>query len=260
MRRWRRSRRTRTTRTRTTRTRTRTTRTTRTRTGTQRRLTRATRTMSTTTTRWRRRRSRKTTSTRRRRTSRKWRRTMTTTLTSISLSYRSVGGGACFWTGGCQDHLVCFHLLAILTGQGDISKVLGSLNWPKKKFQIIWLHLLAGCWWLLQMKQAVMILWITWAVWEEPPTPLCQGPPRHFLIQPSNLKEEKPLCTWLVPLVDVDCTKVGFQLAPDVPTWSQPSRSLSLSTPCLWSPPLPPSSTQKNARILDAKIGKKVYI
>ena len=164
-----------------------------------------------------------------------------------SLSYRSVGGGACFWTGGCQDHLVCFHLLAILTGQGDISKVLGSLNWPKKKFQIIWLHLLAGCWWLLQMKQAVMILWITWAVWEEPPTPLCQGPPRHFLIQPSNLKEEKPLCTWLVPLVDVDCTKVGFQLAPDVPTWSQPSRSLSLSTPCLWSPPLPPTKIKEDS-------------
>ena len=51
-----------------------------------------------------------------------------------SLSYRSVGGGACFWTGGCQDHLVSFHLMAILTGQGHISKVIVFSQTSKGNF------------------------------------------------------------------------------------------------------------------------------
>ena len=44
--------------------------------------------------------------------------------------YRLVGVGACSFqapsgkeTGSSQDHLVCFHLLTILTGQSHISKV-----------------------------------------------------------------------------------------------------------------------------------------
>ena len=97
-----------------------------------------------------------------------------------SLSYRSVGGGACFWTGGCQDHLVCLHLLAILTGQGDISKVFGFPNWPKQQVSD---HLIAF------VGRVLMIVtngascddfMIYLAVWEEPPT-LWQGPPRHLL-------------------------------------------------------------------------------
>ena len=37
-------------------------------------------------------------------------------------------------TGCCQDHLVCLHLLAIITGQGHISEVIVLSQVPKSTF------------------------------------------------------------------------------------------------------------------------------
>ena len=41
------------------------------------------------------------------------------------------------WTGGSQDHLVCFHLLTILTGQGHISKVIVLSQVSKGNFDVV---------------------------------------------------------------------------------------------------------------------------
>ena len=40
-------------------------------------------------------------------------------------------------TGGSQDHLVCFHLLAILTGQSDISEVIVLSQASKGIFDVL---------------------------------------------------------------------------------------------------------------------------
>ena len=41
------------------------------------------------------------------------------------------------WTGGCQDHLVSFHLLTILTCQSHISKVIVFSQVSKSNFDVV---------------------------------------------------------------------------------------------------------------------------
>ena len=41
------------------------------------------------------------------------------------------------WTGSCQDHLMCFHLLTILTGQSHISKVIVLSQVSKSTFDVV---------------------------------------------------------------------------------------------------------------------------
>ena len=40
-------------------------------------------------------------------------------------------------TGGCQENLMCFNLIAILTGKGDISKVVVFSQVPKGIYDIL---------------------------------------------------------------------------------------------------------------------------
>ena len=41
------------------------------------------------------------------------------------------------WTGSSQDHLVCLHLLTILTGKGHISKVIVLSQVSKRTFDVV---------------------------------------------------------------------------------------------------------------------------
>ena len=50
----------------------------------------------------------------------------------VSSKQRLEGG-----TGGCQDHLVSLHLLTILTGKGDIGKVVVFSQVPKGIYDIL---------------------------------------------------------------------------------------------------------------------------
>ena len=62
--------------------------------------------------------------------------------TSTFFFYKLVGEGACSFqaasgkeTGSSQDHLVCFHLLTIITGQGDITEVRFGSELAKVEFE-----------------------------------------------------------------------------------------------------------------------------
>ena len=58
--------------------------------------------------------------------------------------YKLVGEGACSFqaasgkgSGSSQDHLVCFHLLTILTGQSHISEVIVLSQASKGSFDVL---------------------------------------------------------------------------------------------------------------------------